>query len=246
MTLGRHRVERQVAFAFAVGMGLTGTAAAYPMNEAPPTGAIFDLYGQPINHGAPETYTVEFTATVSHTTITFMFRDDNGYIYMFNPTVVDTSGGLITTLAKTPFTVGKSGWAYGNTTNASFGGYLTSSCESYGSSCWKDGAVQGYDALDKTVLTTVGHTYEISFQVTESSGINTWSRVSTNGNSVNIGGNGVDMLVYAQGVEGSGGGTNPPDPPAVPEPSTWALTLLGFAGAGLLGYRTRRMGREAA
>jgi PEP-CTERM motif len=27
---------------------------------------------------------------------------------------------------------------------------------------------------------------------------------------------------------------------AVPEPSTWAMTLLGFAGLGIAGYRLRR------
>ena len=31
--------------------------------------------------------------------------------------------------------------------------------------------------------------------------------------------------------------------PAVPEPSTWALTLIGFAGVGYLGYRNSRRHR---
>jgi hypothetical protein len=33
-------------------------------------------------------------------------------------------------------------------------------------------------------------------------------------------------------------------PPAIPEPSTWAMMLLGFAGLGFAGYR--RMNKEAA
>lgn len=32
----------------------------------------------------------------------------------------------------------------------------------------------------------------------------------------------------------------------VPEPSTWAMIILGFAGIGLVGYRTRRASRAAA
>ena len=32
---------------------------------------------------------------------------------------------------------------------------------------------------------------------------------------------------------------------AVPEPSTWAMMLLGFAGLGFVGYRRRKMGRSA-
>ncbi|HEY4807529.1 MAG TPA: PEPxxWA-CTERM sorting domain-containing protein [Roseiarcus sp.] len=34
--------------------------------------------------------------------------------------------------------------------------------------------------------------------------------------------------------------------PAVPEPSTWAMLLLGFAGLGALAYRRNRNGRRPA
>ena len=34
-------------------------------------------------------------------------------------------------------------------------------------------------------------------------------------------------------------------PPAVPEPSTWAMVLIGFIGLGFAGYRTTRAGRAA-
>ena len=34
--------------------------------------------------------------------------------------------------------------------------------------------------------------------------------------------------------------TGAPDPTTVPEPSTWAMVLMGFAGLGLIGWRARR------
>lgn len=34
--------------------------------------------------------------------------------------------------------------------------------------------------------------------------------------------------------------TDPIDPSAAPEPSTWAMTLIGFAALGLAGWRARR------
>ena len=33
---------------------------------------------------------------------------------------------------------------------------------------------------------------------------------------------------------------------AVPEPSTWAMMLLGFAGMGFVGYRARQAARATA
>ena len=35
-------------------------------------------------------------------------------------------------------------------------------------------------------------------------------------------------------------------PPAVPEPSTWAMLLLGFAGLGALAHRRNRSGSRPA
>jgi hypothetical protein len=51
---------------------------------------------------------------------------------------------------------------------------------------------------------------------------------------------------FKQGVEGSliNVGTGPVVVPGVPEPSTWAMMLVGFAGLGLAAQRRRR--REAA
>src|SRR5207248_9099681 len=63
------------------------------------------------------------------------------------------------------------------------------------------GAVQAYDAISQTIPTDVGHIYQISFSVAENSGCGTcnFSDLSTNGNSTDTGGNGINVTVYAQG-----------------------------------------------
>jgi hypothetical protein len=66
-----------------------------------------------------------------------------------------------------------------------------------------------------------------------------------------FGSNGIGTLYYAAGVEVMGGATAPslsvfislPDgfslTAPVPEPSTWAMLLLGFAGVGFMAYRRK-------
>ena len=39
--------------------------------------------------------------------------------------------------------------------------------------------------------------------------------------------------------------SDPGDPPRRPEPSTWAMMLIGFAGLGYAGYRKARAPRAA-
>ena len=60
----------------------------------------------------------------------------------------------------------------------------------------------------------------------------------------NLGPNVELTLMVANGASGAfaiGGAVR--EPSAVPEPSTWAMTLLGFAGLGFAGYRQARAGR---
>ena len=208
-TLGpRTSTGARWSFALAVAAGFAGAAWAEPSNQPPPSGAILDLNGGLIPHGAPQTYTVVFTSALTNTAITFAFREDPAFVSVFNTSVVnlttssgnllrngDFSGGTYTDHGNsaTP-----TSWTYANIYGASAGGVVTSSCGGYGSHCWYDGAVQAYDAISQTISTTVGDTYQVSFSATDNSGLTDWSRVSTNGDVTGTGGNGADILVYAQ------------------------------------------------
>src|SRR5580693_18506 len=62
-------------------------------NNPPPAGPILDLSGTPIPGGGNNTYqnyTVNFTATLSNTAITFAFREDPAFISFANASVTDT------------------------------------------------------------------------------------------------------------------------------------------------------------
>jgi hypothetical protein len=122
-------------------------------------------------------------------------------------------------------------WTYANPQGAAFGGFVTTTCIG-ASTCWYDGATQGYDSLSQSVATTSGDTYKISFWAVDDSALPRWSSISTNGDITDPGGNGANILTYAF-PNGSSG----PPPPAAPELSTWAMMLLGFAGLGYIGYR---------
>jgi len=105
-----------------------------------------------------------------------------------------------------------------------FGGLVDNSDPHSGSLNYSDGAEQGYDSITQAIATTVGTTYTISFWLDEDSGLKTFSRLSTNGNVLDGGGNGVDLLVYAGTV-----------PTLAPEPASIELLAVGLlAVAGCL------------
>jgi PEP-CTERM motif len=94
-----------------------------------------------------------------------------------------------------------------------------------------DGSVQAYDEISQTIATNIGDVYRISFSNQDNGSLSTYQPVSTNGNTTGIGGNGIDILVYAQAA---------PPPLNVPEPSTWAMMMLGFVGLGFVAYRNAK------
>lgn len=229
-------------------------ADPYPVNLGPPAGAILDLNGTPIpgvpgGNGTYKQYMVNFTASSSNTActpgapcttvITFAFRDDPAQISFANALVFDTADETQTNLLTNGnFSEGLTGWTYVNTYGAAVEpgptGYVTSySGYCYTMAyCWFDGTVQAYDAISQTIPTTVGHTYQISFDVAEDSETFAYPGqpdaggaypqgflgsdcylaaqgtpdqfpcnfrdLSTNGDTADGGGNGIDVVVYAQ------------------------------------------------
>jgi hypothetical protein len=230
-----------------------------PNNLAPPAGWILDLAPGAINFGLYTEYSTTFTATASSTTVTFLFRNDPGFT-AFDDASVSTGGGP-NLLVNPGFEASSSspvGWNFLNSYGAGFAGVVSTNSPGGGSNCgassltansgsnfWCDGATQAYDALDQVLATTAGDTYTVSFWTNQANvtggGPNTnYQQISTNGEvgGTNTLGNGDDILVYAS--------ANGPPPPTVPEPSTWAMMLLGFAGLGFAGYRARRSNAFAA
>ena len=233
-----------LAVATAATMGWVNLATAAGNNNAPPPGAILDLAGQAVPHGAPVTYTVNFTAALANTSLSLAFREDPAFLSVDDITLTDLthpSGNLV---VNGDFSVGPVGsqtpppWTYQNTFGAGASGRVSNTCGGgISGNCWFDGSVQAYDEISQTIATTIGDLYQVTFAATDNGPLTTYSALSTNGNTTGTGGNGIDILVYAQAA--------PPNLNA-PEPSTWAMMVLGFAGMGFVAYRKAKRARALA
>ena len=223
-------------------LAVTSPLLASTVNEPPPLGAILDLDGTPIPGGGNSTaqmYTVNFVGAATSTVVTFAFRDDPAFISFSDVSVVDLTtasgnlllngnfaGGVYTNNGNECTPVD---WTYANVFDAAAGGEVDADCGHLGAGdfCWFDGATQAYDAISQTIATNVGDNYRISFWVSDGSGCLTsggppcnFSRLSTNGDLTDTGGNGINVTVYAQSA------------PGIPEPASLVLVAGGLFGFG--------------
>lgn len=221
--------------AVALALAVSGPALAAGHNNPPPAGpVVLDLAGGAVPHTYTQ-YFANFVASGTSTDLSFAFREDPAFISLDD--VVLTTGGGSNLVANGGFESGivgnnaPVGWTYLNVFGASAAGVVDNNNPHSGSNNYFDGAVQAYDAITQNIATTSGLTYNLSFWLDDNGELTTFQHLSTNGDTTDPGGNGIDLIVYA--------GNGVPVPGGVPEPATWAMMLAGFFGAGAV-LRSRR------
>jgi hypothetical protein len=196
------------------------------------------------------------------TTLTFLFRDDASFINFSNVALYDLSSPTprVNLLLNGNFSDGDQtqisngikyhfipiDWTYVNPNPTGFfvaGTCSSKPCDGPGQ-YWRDGTTGSYDELYQSVTVNSQDRYQISFDATVDGpapgSAQTWASTTTN-NGMNFEGNAADILAYLGQVGAPQAISLPPpcmgcDIP-IPEPSTWAMMLLGFAGLAFMGYR---------
>jgi hypothetical protein len=239
----------------------SATATAAAPNYAPPSGAVIDLgaSGGAIPSGATlytsAPFYIDETDVVNGVIpITFAFRNDYpGLLEFWGADLFDVNTRQKNLLVNGNFSGAGLDQAPSWTYTPLAGGlgfpaaFFSSGCPAPGN-CWVDATSGGYDELSQnltssaqSVVLNAHDQYEISFFVSDPNAQSSWTyrQYSTiDSSSSPFGGNATDILAFVGKVGPyTNVQTSPPPPAAAPEPSTWAMMLLGFTGLGFLGYR---------
>jgi hypothetical protein len=221
-----------VALFAAAALAATSQVSAQNL-PAPVSGLeILDLAGNPIDT-ATHAYSADFTATTALSTVTFTFRQDPGFFLLSNVSVTDLTNPSGNLLVNGDFSVGAPtaagagvpDWTYFIQTGNTFPQFLGFE----NGSGFFDGSTQAYDGIDQAFGSTAGDLYNVSFDLASDTGGGVYQQTSTNGDTTNTGGNGIDAVVYA------GNGL-----PPVTVPDGFSTSLLLLGSVSLLAVFKRR------
>jgi hypothetical protein len=210
---------------------ITANHASAQNLAAPVSGLeILDLAGGSIDTST-HAYSADFSATTALSTVTFTFRQDPGFFLLSDVTVTDLTNPSGNLLVNGDFSVGAPtapgggvpDWTYFIQTGNTFPQFLGFE----NGSGFFDGSTQAYDGIDQSFATNSGDTYDVSFDLLSTTGGGVYQQTSTNGDTTDTNGNGIDAVVYA--------GNGLP-PTTVPDASMTGLLLAGSVLA-LFGMR---------
>jgi hypothetical protein len=214
---------------------LTNRAGAQNLAPPPSSGLlVFSLTGDPVDTTS-DPYSASFVANSTSSDVTFVFRHDPGYFFMSDVSVTDLTNPSGNLIGNGNFLAdGETGhgdpitdWTYffqaGNELPQFFG-------YEDGVGDFGDGSTQAYDGISQSFSTTMGDSYQISFDLRNNdASVQDYQPTSTNGDTSDTDGNGVDMFVYA--------GNGIPSQSVPDSGSTLALVAAAIVAVMLLRVR---------
>lgn len=199
---------------FSVKAGVVAAAALLGATAARADTTLLSLIDPP--HQMGTSFVLDFIATAATTTISIGGYEHPGIEYVSDINVTRGGGANLLGLSGTPACPPACPWTF---TPAASGSEAlqAGTVGSVAALSFAGTTVGAYDAFSRTFSTMPGSDYLLTFEFSNSSGSSiSGLRVTTSGRA---------------GI------------PAVPEPTTWAMMLLGFVGFGLAGFRRARKAR---